>query len=123
MAIEFEILGSLVRVKSDEAGTEENLLDTIERATRHPDFKPRSAVLVDVRDIREAPNSRVLANTGQLLARHGAPHFSRLALVAAGPLQFGLTRMFGAHADSGPLEVQVFEREEDALTWLGHPGA
>ena len=96
---------------------------TIERATRHPDFQPRSAVLVDVRNIREAPTSRVLATTGQFLARHGAPHFSRLALVAEGPLQFGLTRMFGSHADTGELEVQVFQREEDALSWLGHAGA
>jgi len=36
----------------------------------------------------------------------------------SGPLQFGPTRIFGSHADASGLEVQVFEREEDALRWL-----
>jgi hypothetical protein len=118
MSIEFEIVGSLVRVRADAAGTEEGIRDGIERATRHPDFQPRSAVLVDVRSIQEAPASRTLAATGQLLGREGARHFSRAAFVASGPLQFGLTRIFGSHADASGLEVQVFEREEDALRWL-----
>ena len=107
-----------MQVKADAPATEEQVVDVIERATRHPDFRPRSAVLVDVRAIREVPASRDLATTGQLLASHGTGHFSKMAFVADGPLQFGLTRMLGAHAESGGLEVQVFRREEDALCWL-----
>ena len=118
MAIDFEIHGSLVRVKADRAGTEEGILEAIERATHHPEFRPHSTVLADVRAVREAPPSRQLASTGQLLAKEGARHFSRVAFLTSGSLQFGLTRMFGAHADAGGLEVQVFDREEDALRWL-----
>lgn len=120
MAIQFEIHGGFLRVKADQAATEEGIRDAIERATRHPDFRPRSTVLVDVRSIREAPVARHLATTGRLLGREGARHFSRMALLASGGLQFGLTRMFGSHADAGGLEVQVFEGESEALRWLEH---
>lgn len=118
MAIEFEIRGSLVRVKADRTATQEELLDAIERTVQHADFRPRSAVLADVRAIPDAPTNAELVATGQLLAEHGARHFSQVAFLATGPLQFGLTRVLGSYASAGGLEVQVFEGEEDALAWL-----
>ncbi len=126
MAIEFEIQGSLLRVRADAAGTEAEVRDGIERATHHPDFRRRCAVLVDVRAVQDAPDTSLLASTGQLLAKEGGPHFSRVAFVTAGPLQFGLSRILGSHADAGGLDVQVFESEDEALSWLGqasHPSA
>jgi hypothetical protein len=118
MNLEFEIHGSLVRARADRSCTEEELLEGMERASRHPDFRPLATVLVDCRAILEIPESRDLASTGQLLSREGARLFSRVALIATGPMQFGLTRMFAMHADTGKLEVQAFEDEQTALSWL-----
>lgn len=118
MAIEFEIEGRLVRARASKAGTEIELADAMARATSTPAFVPGAVVLIDVRRIDETPTSSMLSETGRFFGREGAKHFSRVALVASGPMQFGLSRMFGAFTEHGGLEVRVFDDEEKALLWL-----
>ena len=119
MAIDFEIREHVVHVTVDRAGTEAELRDAIARVREHPDYLPGCDVLVDVRGIAEVPESSDLADTGRMVAREAERVFSRVAFVASGPLQFGLTRMFGLYVETGRLEVRVFQNEPAARQWLG----
>lgn len=43
----------------------------------------------------------------------------RISIVTHAGLQYGVMRMAGAYSEDMGLEVAVFEKEADALAWLG----
>ena len=71
----------------------------------------------------EAPSpSNVSALAGFSAKMDGAPKPTKLAIVAADNLLFGLGRMYQAYREMKPgstKEVAVFRSMPDALAWLG----
>jgi len=61
---------------------------------------------IDIRDMADFPGGHAKA-LGQ-----------RMAIVATGPLYFGLMRMGSAYAGSHDLETEVFGDRESAISWL-----
>ncbi|MBW2277886.1 MAG: hypothetical protein JRF63_10360 [Deltaproteobacteria bacterium] len=55
----------------------------------------------------------VWSNTAKLGAGY------RVAVVAPGDRDYGLTRMFQAYMDGPPFEIKIFRDRKEALDWLG----
>ena len=45
----------------------------------------------------------------------------RWAIVATVPASYGMMRMLSVHAERVPMDARVFERAEDAESWLDSP--
>ena len=82
--------------------------------------------LVDMSGVEdvEAPSpSNVSALAGFSAKMDGSPKPTKLAIVAADDLLFGLGRMYQAYREMKPeskKEVAVFRSMPDAIAWLGH---
>jgi hypothetical protein len=102
--------------------TDQEFAAAVDEATDHPDWRPAIDVLFDMTsgagdeisaDSLKRMARFIWANT----ARLGAGY--RVAVVAPGDRDYGLTRMFQAYMDGPPFELKIFRELEDALGWLG----
>lgn len=84
---------------------------------RDPAFRPSLAELIDLR-----PVERIRVSTATIHAAATVPDFgagSRRALLVSSKLLYGLARMFQAFSDQADDEIRIFQRLDEALTWLG----
>ncbi|MEO8353280.1 MAG: hypothetical protein ABI680_16245 [Chthoniobacteraceae bacterium] len=100
-------------------GTAE-VLDHMDRLTKHPGFRPEFNQLIDFREI-----SRVVLSNEEIrgLARRTIfSSHSHRAYVVASDLQYGLCRMFATYRElSGEDGIQIFREMSEALEWLSIP--
>ena len=54
----------------------------------------------------------------ELTAIPAARRPCRWAIVATAPAQYGMGRLFQAHAEDRQIEIQVFKLHDEALAWL-----
>lgn len=79
---------------------------------------PSYSVVIDLRGSRYAPS--------QLEAQHLADQLTGLrsvltgpvAMIAEGPLQFGVARMIASFAEAAGMPVAAFRTDEDAERWM-----
>jgi hypothetical protein len=74
-------------------------------------------------DLLESTESRSQAELRAIVdvAKQHLPG-GRMALAAQSDLLFGLSRMFGIHAEQAGFEAAVFKSRDEAIAWLGLPG-
>ena len=86
------------------------------------DPEHRYGVLLDSRSSVSVPTP---ANVFQVLREMTAvpPELRprRWAVLATAPAQYGMGRLFQAHAEDREIEIQVFNRHDEALAWLSAP--
>lgn len=84
----------------------------------HPDFKPSMAQLADLRD---ANGDQAFAFLRELLVDDPFGSGARRACVVARDVDFGMMRVYGAHAESKDMEFVPFRSLPEACEWLGVP--
>lgn len=121
MPIRHEIVGEppLIMARGNDPITVDCVLDYAEAVARDPanrDETPELLDLTDVVDLR-LTQDEIRRVSQRVEALYDRPKSSRLAVVADGPLAFGLSRVYGAFR-AGEREVRVFRRIEEAHDWL-----
>ena len=101
--------------------TAEECLALLAEIHRHPDYRPGFHTLSDCRELSRAftPHEleRVMAAINIEPSERGG---ARTAIVVAGDVQFGMSRMFQASSESRlGLTTQVFRDMNEARHWLG----
>jgi hypothetical protein len=86
-----------------------------------PSYRPPMVDLWDLRDAQmQVSPGDVQAFVYFLRSRRGDRGTDRTALVVGGGFEFGISRMYQAHAEASlPLAIQVFTELDDAYAWLG----
>ena len=89
------------------------------------DWKGSTLYLWDLRSVTRGPDSAAeLRHAAQLVERgHKQWAGSRVAIVVARDVDFGMARMFQVFAEDAGVEFEVFRELEAALDWLGSPPA
>ncbi len=100
-----------------------DVLEGIQKASKDPEFRPGMNVVADLTDAEldfgfEGARSLAASTSDVSTMKYG-----RIAVVAPGPAQFGLARMFGTVAENSDVfeEFRVFTEFSKARTWLGLP--
>ena len=100
---------------------------TLEVARRaHKDLYAQDAYrspMVSLWDLSEAtldPGPGEVLRLVEFIREHrGEKGVTRTAIVASRVVDFGISRMFEAHAAALPFEVKVFRKSDEARRWLG----
>lgn len=123
MSISYEISGDLLYVTFEGSTETKEILDMLERAFADPALPHECRLLLDVSgsaSLQERSSNNVHMLTmyvGRWVERlHG-----RMAVLAEGPVQYGMVRMASGYATSSGLDIQVFKTREEALAWLTEP--
>jgi hypothetical protein len=99
--------------------TQAERLDTMRAWLSDPTFRPDLHALCDFSTATSTPNlpelREIIAIINQNATRIGR---TKLAVVTARDVTFGVARQFQALAEATPLNVQIFEDREEALAWL-----
>ena len=116
--LSYEIRGRLVIITSrGPFGIHEDGEFT-DRMLGDPEFPDHCRVLIDVRDMTEAPSRDEIARRASWMVESVRGRVSMCALVVGGPLAFGLARMLSSFSDALGLEMEVFDDREKAESWL-----
>lgn len=77
--------------------------------------------LIDLREVEasDVTTEAIRQVAGAFRSQDKTHYETRVALVAASDLGFGLGRMYQAFRDDAPIHLQVFRELEKALAWLG----
>lgn len=100
--------------------TVDDFADLVRRLAADPAFRPGMPKLCDFRQLEfDLPVDEIeqIYSLMQELAEEFGD--SRIAIVPAGDLEFGLARMFGMISSQARFETQVFRDMERARAWLG----
>jgi hypothetical protein len=104
--------------------TQSERLETILAALNDPDHRPGFDALCDFSAATSIPTLPELRELIELAQRH-APlvGHTKMAIVAASPVVFGVARQFEALAGAAesPLDVRVFSDRDAAWAWLRPP--
>jgi hypothetical protein len=98
----------------------EEFHSVLERTLAALSDRPAPGLLIDLSRsiaVKRRTNAEVFS-FGTMMLSHRARFESRLAIVAAPDVTFGLMRMGLARADEHGLDAQVFREYERALAWL-----
>jgi hypothetical protein len=88
-----------------------------------PAFRPGLHTLCDFSAATSTPALSELTEIVDLIKRNAASiGRTRLAVVTARPVTFGVVRQFEALLHSDPLQVEIFTDRETALAWLRGEG-
>lgn len=92
----------------------------ISEVVEDPRFRPGMRLLVDHSslDASTLESSDVRAAADLVKRLNQAIGASLVAIVAPGPLIFGLTRMFEVFTDAADLSLRAFSTRDDAAGWL-----
>ncbi len=118
MAIEVEITTTCIIARADGLATEADTEASIASILANPAYHPQLPLLIDVQTAPGNAGGRELAAMGKKFSGSAKGHFSRVAILVASDLVFGLSRTFAAYADSGGLEIRVYRTTEEAMSWL-----
>lgn len=86
-----------------------------------PCYRPPMVDLWDLRAAEIDTNPGEVAALVHFIEGHRGEHGTdRTAVVVSNAVEFGITRMYQAHAEGClPIAIQVFTRLADAYSWLG----
>lgn len=118
MSLDFSIEAGILKIVAvgDPSREEQGALAL--RWSRHPDYEPGMPILLDNR-ARTAISTRAhIAEMAEATARSSLPEGTRCAVVVPSTVEFGMTRMFEALSEEGPLRVRAFRDVEEAEAWL-----
>ena len=94
-------------------------LETMQAWISDPTFRPGLHTLCDLSAATSTPTLEELRELVIFVKRNAAAiGKTKLAMVSAAPITFGVARQFQALSHSGPLRVQVFRDRGLALAWL-----
>jgi len=99
--------------------TADDLRVTREKLQDDPEFQSDFAQLFDLRDVTEIAISSTMM--GNVASSSVFLPGVRRAFVTGNAMQFGMARMFAAHAEIHRQQVRVFREMSEALAWLGEP--
>jgi hypothetical protein len=78
--------------------------------------------LIDLRGVEDVDGigGQTLRRVAGMFTRSDrTPERSRVAIVAASDVQYGLARMYQAFRSESPLDLRVFREMDEARAWLG----
>ena len=94
-------------------------LDLMRKCTSDPAYEPGLNTLFDVSACTSTPTLPELRQIIAFIQRNVATiGRKKVAVVTGTPVLFGVARQFQVLAESGPLEVQVFDDRAGAQVWL-----
>ena len=113
-----ESTGVVVRVEGEP--DVEEIQDAMSEIWKTPEYRSNLRVLWDVRAGSAANLSSEALRTIARFQRDKRPELpqSRVAVLVAREVDFGLMRMLGAFLPEGPLQENVFRDTETAWQWL-----
>jgi hypothetical protein len=117
---------SLIFVTVRGAIAHEERVGVLRRWLTDPAFRPGLDTLFDLTEAASTPSLEELREVLAVIHEHAASiGYSRVAVVTARPITFGIARVFEAlvDAEAAPLEVKVFFNRAKAWEWLrpGYP--
>ena len=99
--------------------THDEIVETINRCVRDPEFRPGFKVLSDHTAVKvPVTPSQAKQMVEHLVNLADAFAGTRWAAVTSLPASYGMMRMVSVHAERVPLEVQIFSSLEEAEAWL-----
>ncbi len=108
--------GIVFTMASGEVTPEENFAFT-RRWLSDPDL-PSPVRVCRENDTFTVPTADEIRRIADLMESLDAPDGSRVALVAGGDLEYGVSRMYQAWADGADYRVAVFRDRDEAVAWL-----
>ena len=95
---------------------------TLESA-EDPEFRPGMNVVTDLTDAELGLGYKGMRALVSETADAPTVRYGRVAIIAPGPLRYGLARMYAALSEVSGLhnELRVFSDFSEARTWLGLP--
>lgn len=97
---------------------------TLTELYAQPSYRPPMVDLWDLRRAQiEAGPGDVQTLVRFIQARRGSGGTDQTALVVASMVDFGLSRMYEAHAEAShlPISIRAFTQLDEAYAWLGRP--
>lgn len=101
--------------------TDEELITAYRELLAKPDYEPTANDLVDLRGVERLDvSSEALQHLISLYSPvDQLGHHTRLAIIAASDVTFGMSRMYEMlRGDEAPEEIHVFRSYDDAVLWL-----
>jgi len=109
----------LVRTLKGEV-TPDEIIDSMEASMKHPDYRPGMASLIDLRELVSDSSSADIREFGEFLIAHAdAVEGMRAAVVVSRAVDYGMTRMLQAIAESPQFNIALFYDIDEARQWLG----
>ena len=111
----------LVLVNISDTVTFEQMTAYLTSLSKDPRYLPPMNKLVDFRKCRDYALTREEAEKFAGLNRDLSPVFTdeKCAIVAPGDLEYGMSRVHEMYTSGSGVDITVFRRLGDALTWLG----
>lgn len=113
--------GSRLTIRAWGQAELQGFLDYIRQALEHPGWKPGTPVLIDLSalDLASFPadHLRTLATSEGVNKDRIGP--SRIALLVARPVEFGMARMWELLTQDRGMTRRVFYALDEAEAWLG----
>jgi len=85
---------------------------------RLPDYPVGTPELFDLREVEEADLAGADVRRVAERERRGPNRISKMAIVTASTVSYGLSRMFQMLADEADYEIGVFTELAEALKWI-----
>jgi hypothetical protein len=101
--------------------TPNDVKNALQSALADSDMPPQPRFMFDVTESQSLAerSSNDVRDMANFLGSYAEALGQRMAIVATGPLYFGLMRMGSAYTGSHNLETEVFSDRESAISWLG----
>ena len=97
----------------------DELLRELDTLIKHPDFRPGLNGITDLRKSEMDTFTEDAQRVADFFIKHREQvGSSRTAIVLAGFVAYGMTRMFQAFADDSSVETQIFQDMDEALEWI-----
>lgn len=120
MPVSYRFDGPVLVVRGEGSYQPADLKESLLRGLADPACPPTVTLMYDLRGstaLRDRTAEQV-RDMAEFLAQHGPRFGSRLAMVVAGEVDYGLMRMGSAYAELGGVEPRVFRDYGEALAWL-----
>ncbi len=114
----YSIEKDYVRFDYPEGGGYRRIINDIVDLIGNPKFTRRMSSLVDLRSLPKPPEAedmRKLASRFSTLNKQIGP---KISFIVKSQAEFGMIRLFGAHVSSYGFEINIFDTEEKAISWL-----
>lgn len=122
MAVTYRILGHNLVMTCKGVYTHPQVVAVFMDATKDPAFNPPMSLLVDARQSKANPSLDQIESLVNFLSSFRTALSPRGAILAVpNSLIYGLGRMYAALAAVKGFEIEIFERQRDALVWLAQP--
>jgi hypothetical protein len=111
--------GLICRTLRDEISIDE-ILASLEQTANHPDYRPGMKSLNDLREFVPQSTGNDVRRVADYLLEHATDREGlEAAVVVSRAVDYGMTRMLQALADSPSFRISVFYDLDEAKEWLG----